>query len=469
MKTHILFWFIAPVAVSFLTGCGKREAGVDSAQRGAAPTGWKGLSEAAKPYRGAIIRILGEDLPPLHSLERLREQFSNESGIRVEIDFKNHSKVIQSILQGALSKEYRYDVIFVPHKELGRLVATSSLWPLDRFAALRDPAFKPEEQCFEPFFDEVSKYRGVWYGIPLYLGGSIVVYRKDLLDSIEAKERFAKQFGGAELTEPSNPDEWLRLAQFFHRPAASPPLYGCTLLLSDESLWYEWQSALFAFRGNVLDIKHGWEYGDIVVNSPQAVKATEFYLKMSDYCPPDASSYSWGLGIAKQQAGVSFMTLLQYDVVAEFENPAKTRLAGNFGYFLPPTTDGQRASQLESWVGFIPVSAKHPEAAWLLLQWMMGERIQLAMHLEGNISPRKSTYEDPRVKAMRPTPTILQSVTCMVPKPTFPEASAIQDILTRHLQAVFRRQKAPQQALDAAALEIEQRLKGRVKMAYPVK
>lgn len=425
------------------------------------PETWEGLSAAAAPFEGATLRILGEDLPPLHSLNRLKDRFTEATGIEVEVDFKNHSKVIQSILEGALRQDYQYDIIFVPHKEMGRLVETESVFPMERFASragLRDPEFQPREQFFQPFWTEVTSYRDTWYSMPLYLGGSVVVYRKDLVESEEEKERFARRYDGAELSEPETLEEWMRLAEYFYRPDRDPPLYGITLLMSDESLWYNWQSVLFALGGNVIDAEHGWEYGPVVVDSPQAVEATEVYERMAGYAPPDASSYSWGLGIAKQQAGVSFMTLLQYDVVAEFEDPEKTELAGNFGYFIPRTPDGGCASQLESWVGYIPVSSPAPEAAWLLLQWMMQEDVQLQMHLEGNVSPRRSTYEDPRVQEMAATPAILESLGCMTPKPTFPEAAAVQDILTRRLQSVLRDEQSAEEALAQAAREISRRL-----------
>jgi len=432
--------------------------------------GWTDLRSAAAPYRGQVVRVLGEDLPPLHSLDTMRERFEESTGIRVEIDFKNHSRVIQSVLEGALRNGSDYDLIFVPHKELGRLDAVGAMRDLSQFAgnaALKDPAFDPKQQFFEPFWSEVTEYNGKWLAMPLYLGGSVIVYRKDLVEDEGERRRFAARYNGANLAGPRNPADLLRLAEFFNRPRSSPPMYGVSLLLSEESLWYEWQSILFAFGGNVLDTRHGWEYGDIVVNSPEAERATAFYRALSRYTPPDASSYSWGLGIAKQQAGVNFMTLLQYDVVAEFENPSKTKFAGRFGYELPRNESGRCSSQLESWVGFIPSATRSAEASWLLLQWMMAANVQLQMHLEGNVSPRKSTYDDAKVKAIPAVPTILESLTCMVPKPTIPEADAIQQILTRHLQAIMSEKTTPQRGLDAAAVEINGRLSGKAKLRFP--
>jgi len=462
--TSIRFVAVIGVALGIATAC-HREAPAPP------PSEWKGLSEAARPYSGRTIKILGENLPPLQSLERLRGDFERSTGIKLDINLKDHSTAIRSILAGSLSHEYDYDLVFIPHKEMGRLVATDSVLPLDQFfrqRGLRDPTFDPKKQLVQPFFDEVGTYQGRWYGLPLYLGGSIVVYRRDLAESEQERAAYRARFGEEMVVPPKTHEQWLHLAQHFYRPDAQPPLYGIALLLSDEALWYEWQSALFSFNGNVLDAKHGWEYGDVVVNSPEAIKATDFYRDLSHYAPPDAVKYSWPLGIAKMQAGVNFMTLLQYDVVNEFENPERTKLAGKFGYFLPPDVNGGCASQLESWVGFIPKSARSPEASWLLLQWMMRPDIQIQLHLEGNVSPRLSTYDDPRIRSQRPTAVILESLHCMTPKPTIPEADGIQQILTEELQTALSGKASSKAALDNAAKRIADRLGNKTKLRYPV-
>ena len=69
--------------------------------------------------------------------------------------------------------------------------------------------------------------------------------------------------------------------------------------------------------------------------------------------------------------------------------------------------------------------------------------------------------------AIPSTNTILESVSCMVPKPTIPEADAIQQILTRHLQAVMRGTADAQAELDSAAVEIGERLGERVRLRFP--
>jgi len=408
----------------------------------------------------------------LQSLVKLQQEFYDSTGITLDIDLRNHSAAVQSVLEGALARIYQYDIVFVPHKELGRLVQTGSVFSLDTFArnaGLRDPKFQPDSQFFQPFFREVSSYQGTWYALPLYLGGSVVVYRRDLIENPRERARFRSRFPGQTLGEPKTFNEWARLARFYHRPTASPPLNGIVLLLSEEALWYEWQSVLFAFGGNVLDASHGDEYGDIIVNSPAAVAATEAYRNLARYAQPDAPTYSWGLGISNLQAGKSFMGLMQYDVVAAFDDSSKTRLAGKFGYFLPRTPSGGCASQLESWVGFIPTSARSPEAAWLVLQWMMSARVQLRMHRDGNVSPRRSTWDDSAVVAHPASSAIIESLSCMVPKPTIPEADAIQQVITRRLQSYFSGvQPSAKVALDSAAIEIEARLQGKAKLRYSV-
>ncbi len=85
----------------------------------------------------------------------------------------------------------------------------------------------------------------------------------------------------------------MQLAEFFTRP--DDHFYG-TYIQGKQglALWYEWLNFVYSFGGDILDTRHGWKYGDIVVNSPQNVAATEQYVKLIPFSPPDTLNYGWG-------------------------------------------------------------------------------------------------------------------------------------------------------------------------------
>ena len=52
------------------------------------------LEEAAKPYSGQTIRLVGELLPPLEALKKMAPQFEKLTGITVEVEMYEHSEAV---------------------------------------------------------------------------------------------------------------------------------------------------------------------------------------------------------------------------------------------------------------------------------------------------------------------------------------------------------------------------------------
>ncbi len=43
----------------------------------------------------------------------------------------------------------------------------------------------------------------------------------------------------------------------------------------------------------MLEVKSGSECGPVIVNSPQAIAATEYYKSLMAFSPPDTLNYFW--------------------------------------------------------------------------------------------------------------------------------------------------------------------------------
>ncbi len=129
--------------------------------------------------------------------------------------------------------------------------------------------------------------------------------------------------------------EYDQLAEFFTRP--KDHFYG-TYIQGKQglALWYEWLNLIYSFGGNILDAQHGWQYGDIVVNSPQNVAATQQYVKLIQFSPPDTLNYGWGEAQSALQQGKVFMGLLWNDQAPFLEDPTVSKVAGKIGYSLIP-------------------------------------------------------------------------------------------------------------------------------------
>jgi len=211
---------------------------------------------------------------------------------------------------------------------------------------LQNASFQPQQQLFPNWWRELSSYGNKMYGYPYTGLTAYLCYRKDMLEDPKNKREFKARYHH-ELAVPTTWKEYGQLAEFFNRPREH--FYG-TYISGKQglALWYEWLNLVYSFGGSILDTQHGWEYGDIVINSPQNVAATEQYIKLIPFSPPDTLNFGWGQAQSMLQQGHAFMGLLWSDQAPFLENPAVSKVAGKIGYSLIPSNS---SSRLVSWKG----------------------------------------------------------------------------------------------------------------------
>ena len=210
-----------------------------------------------------------------------------------------------------------------------------------------------------------------------------------------------------------------------------------------------------------------------MVNSPQNVAATEQYLKLIAFSPPDTLNYGWGEAQSALQQGQVFMGLLWNDQAPFLEDPKVSKVAGKIGYSLIPSNSPSNFpepfSQLEGLIYLIPTESKHPREAYRFIEWAMSEQVQIQQTLKGSSSARKSTYDDPTVRELPYTSTFLASVPIAKAKPTIPESAQMTDAMVRHLSDIVNRRDSAQAGLDSLALELQRILGNKARLRYPTK
>ena len=347
--------------------------------------------------------------------------YEQKTGVHVEVLNRNDRTIMKDLDQG--KAESGYDVVVMRHRLLGALIQKHQVQPIDPLLAdpaVHDASFQPQQQLFPNWWRELSWYGDKVYGYPYTGLTAYLCYRKDLLDDPENRRKFKARYH-REIAVPANWKEYMQLAEFFTRP--DEHFYG-TYISGKQglALWYEWLNFVYSFGGDVLDTQHGWEYGDIVVNSPQNVAATEQYRKLIPLSPPDTLSYGWNEAQAALQQGHAFMGLLWSDQAYLLEDQATSKVAGKIGYSLIPSNTSQRSSQLEGLTYLVPTQSPHPKEAYRFIEWAMSDQVQTQQTLDGSTSIRQSVYDDPSVKQQPYTPAFLGSVPIAREKPTIPEA-----------------------------------------------
>ncbi len=391
--------------------------------------------------------------------------YEQKTGVHVEVLDRNDRTIMKDLDQGKPG----YDVVVMRHRLLGALIQKHQVQPIDPLLAdpaAHDASFQPQKELFPNWWRELSWYGDKVYGYPYTGLTAYLCYRKDLLDDAENRRKFKARYH-REIAVPANWKEYVQLAEFFTRP--DEHFYGTYISgKQGPALWYEWLNFVYSFGGDILDTQHGWEYGDIVVNSPQNVAATEQYRKLIPLSPPDTLTYGWNEAQAALQQGKSFMGLLWSDQAYLLEDQATSKVAGKIGYSLIPSNTSHQSSQLEGLTYLVPTASQHPKEAYRFIEWAMSAQVQTQQTLDGSTSIRQSVYDDSSVKQQPYTPAFLASVPIAREKPTIPEASQMTDAAERRLSEILLGKESAKSGLDKLALDLKTILGSKVKLRYPV-
>jgi multiple sugar transport system substrate-binding protein len=395
--------------------------------------------------------------------------FEQKTGIRVHFIYRNDQDIMADLDQGPKTSRAPYDVVVMRHQLLGSLIQKKQVRSIDDLLqdpSVHDPSFHPEQQLFPSWWKQLSSYEGRTYGYPFDGLTAYLCYRKDLMADPETRQSFRSRYH-REIAPPKSWAEYMDLAEFFNQPAKK--FYGTYISgKQGPALWYEWLNMVYSFGGNVLDAGNSWEYGNIVVNSPQNIAATKQYIKLIAMSPPDTLKYGWNEAQSALQHGNVFMGLLWNDQAALLEDPTVSQVAGKIGYSLIPSATSRPFSQMEGLTYLIPTESQHPQDAYRFMEWAMTDRVQVQQTLKGGASVRTSVYEDPGVKAIPYTSTFLKGAPVAVAKPSIPEATQIERAAERRLSEILVGQETPQAGLDSLALDIQRLLGGKAKLQYPV-
>ena len=425
----------------------------------------------AAPADPVTIRLAGDEWF-LNSLTRtgMISAFEQKTGLRVEVLHENDRDILRDLDHGTSSSEEGLDVIVVRHRLLGSLVQKGQVRPIDSFLAdsgLHDASFVPQQQLFANWWRELSSYADHIYGYPFTGLTTYLCYRKDLLNDPVNQREFKSRYR-RKLTVPRSWPEYNQVAEFFTRP--DQHFYG-TYIQGKQglALWYEWLNLIYSFGGNILDSKQGWEYGDIVINSPQNVAATTEYLKLIAFSPPDTLRFGWNEAQSALQQAQVFMGLLWSDQAPFLEDPAVSKVAGKIGYSRIPSNSRKAFTQLEGLTYLIPTESKHAQEAYRFLEFALSAEIQVEQTLQGSGSLRRSTYENAKVKELPYTAAFLAALPVAEGKPTIPESSRMTESMVKRLSEIVNGQATPKVGLDRMALDLKSILGSKSRLRFPIR
>lgn len=424
------------------------------------------------PYRSAKVnwkQVEGESISVavipasyFDNLLSLLPQFEALTGIKVRAEKVPPGQIRQKAMLDLSSKTTTYATHAADPMYYPLYVANKWVEPLDKYlndASLTDAAWYNYNDILKAWRDADS-IDGKPYGIPYDGEVTVQVYRKDLYEAkgLRPADTYDQLLSNAKaLTDPANRIHGLAMRGF---SGAGQNMYI-------------YPSIFRGFGGT-------WFKGkDVVVNSPEAVAALEWYVNaLTAYAPPAVRNWNWPDIADAFSQGTVATYLDAHSSASVLMNPEKSKVIGKVGFARwPKGPNGKRVTSIWNW-GF-PINAalseKQKKATWLFIQWATSAETQartswkFAGPAKRSGVNRLSAWKSPEfaqavggagTNFIQAALESLEQDTDVEWRPRVPQWPAIGETMATAIQSALVGQKKPKEALDEAQTRITQILKG---------
>jgi multiple sugar transport system substrate-binding protein len=267
-------------------------------------------------------------------------------------------------------------------------------------------------------------YQGSLYGLPLFVDGGMLYYRKDLLE----------KYG---FEPPATWQELVEQARTIVRGEAGEDegaLYGYSGQFKQyEGLVCNMMEFIMSNRGTLFH-RDTRKSG---IDEPPALEAVRFVRKeiIGGVAPRGVLTYQEpeSLDLFIQGKAVFHRNWPYAWEIAN--NPERSLVAGKVGITeLPHFPGGKSFSTLGGWQVGISSYTEHPEAAWRFARYLSSPRVQRLLAVRAGLAPtRKALYDDPDVLGANPQFERMKGVfLAAYPRPRTPLYPAVSHVMQRY-------------------------------------
>ena len=403
-----------------------------------------------EPYRGQTVVALFPAHPHYDAAIKVLPQFTEETGIKVEVDQLQYLKMREKQTLELTKRRGEYDLIGYVVFSKADYVFADQLENLAKYfmnPKLADPSYDSDD-LIDGYVQNIGVAggnkgylpgkTGALYGLPFGSETSVLAYRKDIFEKHDIKV-------------PETYDELLETA--CKVPEVEPDMGGmASRAASGHQASHAFLLHLAPLGGRVFD--DNWQP---IINNAAGVEAAKALKTIVDCGPKGSETFGPSEAAAAFMQGDAAMFMDSIAFAANFENPEKSRVAGKVGYALHP--EGvRRGSQTGGFGVGIPSNAEHKEAAFLLMQWLTSKKGDLAVAMQGGNPSRFSTYENAELNEKYPySATFGEALKYADPdwRPIIPTWGKINADIGTTMSKVLTEDLDPQEALDGVAERAE--------------
>jgi len=422
------------------------------------------LSSVSKPYSGQPIKVALEYEPTPLGLQAIDSQFFSATGINAQYEIKPYLLHLGDITLVTRLASPAYDAFDCDYQDVSAF-KDHILSPTDlaeRYPDLTYSGFNPQDfqnrawslvAVYPPIGVEginvSSASNPKTLFVPFNMDVMVQFYRRDAFQSVGIT------------TPPATWDEYFmdlkavdntRQARFGTANQAGPFV----------SVVFEFLNHLSSFGGKL------WNFDGhqltSALDSPEAGEALQNYVQSVPYADPGSPTFTWDEVNVDMEHGL-VGTATQFNSFEYFvDDQYRSQVSGTVGFSQNPAG---RAGSFSTFGGSgIGVSrySKHPEAAWLWLQWAtcLGTQQSLLLNQFRAFPSRRAVFDQSSVKdaltkdryeVSRVANSIWNGgkIATLIP---FPKWSIVLDSIAFHLSNAMSLAETPQAALSGIQSKI---------------
>lgn len=399
------------------------------------------------------LTIAWAEWPPASFLQELSEDFTKETGVKVDVVQIPWPNFQDQVFTAFVGKSKRYDIVIGDSQWLGRNSVGGHYVDLTDWIGKNidvDSIFGPAMTAFAEYPKGSKKY----WALPAEVDANGYAYRTDLFEDPKEKEAFKDKYG-YELSPPKTYKELRDIAEFFTRP---PNLYGIATYFSKEydSITMGFQQVMWSFGGSYGDPKTYKVDG--YLNSEDSVKALEYYKDLIKFAPPDAPNYYWQETLEAYNAGKVAMAM---DYFAFLPGAIDSKQNPNYhdktGFFIAPAGPKGHYISIGGQGMSISSYSKNQDIAKDYMKWFMQKPVQEKWAKLGGFTPHKEVLQsDIFLEATPFNKAFAASFPYLRDFWAIPEYAELLDVCQTNWNAVIVGLKSPKEALDEIVRKHEQ-------------
>lgn len=300
--------------------------------------------------------------------------------------------------------------------------------------------------AYNPSFLSAATVEGKVFAAPLYVDGTHLFYRSDLLE----------KYG---IAVPKTWEEVISASKTVMEGEGNPQLYGFVSMWAKiEGLFMNWLSFINGNGASFFDAD-----GNVAVNSPEAIAATQTMVDMlyEDRIVPDSI-----LTMKPDDARTLFQQgravfLMVQDFVYAPLSAADSPVAGKFDFTRNPYFEGHEdahSTAMGGWLLAVNANSEHKEEAAKLVEYFTSYEAQLAAAIDENRAPgRTDVYAAPEMAEAALIQKFGENYAVGVVRPSATTGNLyprVSEVMQTEVTNALHRQKTVEEALNDAAAQV---------------